>query len=80
MRTTLRITGLISLLARISPGLGAAVNCTTYQGKTLRRLQTLCDDGTRATSYWTEPWSAGRPRSSRRRALGDRVPPRCTRR
>jgi hypothetical protein len=46
------IIGLVSLLVQASPGLGAALNCTTYQEKTLGRLQTLCSDGTRATSYW----------------------------
>ena len=29
-----------------------ATRCMTYEEKTLRRLQTLCDDGTRAPSYW----------------------------
>jgi hypothetical protein len=51
MTTRLMMAGVISLLALASPGLGAALTCTTYQGKTLGRLQTLCSDGTRATSY-----------------------------
>jgi hypothetical protein len=46
------IAGLVGLLGLASPGMGATLNCTTYQEKTLGRLQTLCDDGTRATSYW----------------------------
>jgi hypothetical protein len=29
------------------------VHCTTYEEKTLGRLQTLCDDGTRAVSTWS---------------------------
>jgi hypothetical protein len=52
MRSWFIITGLVGLLALASPGLGAALNCTTYQEKSLGRLQTLCSDGTRATSYW----------------------------
>jgi hypothetical protein len=34
--------GLIGPLGLTSPGLGAAVNCTTYEEKTLGRWQTLC--------------------------------------
>ena len=49
--TRLMIAGFISLLALASPALGAALTCTAYQGKTLGRLQTLCSDDTRATSY-----------------------------
>jgi hypothetical protein len=52
MRSWFIITGLVGLLALASPGLGAALNCTTYQEKSLGRLQTLCSDGTRGTSYW----------------------------
>jgi hypothetical protein len=37
------------LLALASP----AVHCTTYEEKTLGRLQTLCADGTRAVSTWS---------------------------
>jgi hypothetical protein len=46
------IAGLVSLLGLTSPGLGAALTCTTYAEKTLGRWQTVCSDGTRATSYW----------------------------
>jgi hypothetical protein len=46
------VAGLVSLLVLVGPNLGAALNCTTYQEKTLGRLQTLCSDGTRAPSYW----------------------------
>jgi hypothetical protein len=31
---------------------GGSVRCTTYEEKTLGRLQTLCADGTRAVSTW----------------------------
>jgi hypothetical protein len=47
------MASLVALLVGLtSLGLAAALNCTTYQEKTLGRLQTLCSDGTRATSYW----------------------------
>jgi len=45
--------GLIGLFGLASPTLSAVLTCTTYQEKTLGRLQTSCDDGTRATSYWS---------------------------
>jgi hypothetical protein len=32
---------------------GGPVRCTTYAEKTTNRLQTLCDDGTRAVSTWS---------------------------
>jgi hypothetical protein len=41
------------LLALASPALAGPVRCTTYEEKTLGRLQTLCDGGTRATSTWS---------------------------
>jgi hypothetical protein len=40
------------LLGFISPPLAGAVHCTTYEEKTLNRLQTICDDGTRAVSTY----------------------------
>jgi hypothetical protein len=46
------MASLVSLLAQASPGLGAALTCTTYPEKTLGRWQTLCSDDTRAMSYW----------------------------
>ena len=33
---------------------GGQIRCRTYEEKTLGRLQTLCSDGTRATSYWNQ--------------------------
>jgi hypothetical protein len=38
------------LLAVASPALAGPVRCLTYEEKTIGRLQTLCDDGTRAVS------------------------------
>jgi hypothetical protein len=43
---------LLLLLALASPALAGPVRCTTYEEKTLGRLQTLCDDGTRAVSTY----------------------------
>ena len=40
------------LPALASPAL-AGPRCTTYEEKTMGRLQTLCDDGTRAVSTWS---------------------------
>jgi hypothetical protein len=45
-----RVTVLALLLALASPTVVAATRCTTYEEKTLGRLQTLCADGTRAVS------------------------------
>jgi len=41
------------LLALASPALAGPVRHTTYEEQTLKRLQTLCDDGTRAVSTWS---------------------------
>ena len=41
------------LLLLMSPAWAGPVRCTTYEEKTTGRLQTLCDDGTRATSTWS---------------------------
>ena len=32
---------------------GSPTRCLTYEEKSLGRLQTLCDDGTRALSIWS---------------------------
>jgi hypothetical protein len=47
-------TGIIRLLlALASPALAAPCGLTSEE-KTLGRLQTLCDDGTRAVSTWNK--------------------------
>jgi hypothetical protein len=46
----LLILALLLMLA--SAVLAGEVRCTTTQNTILNRLETLCDDGTRATSYW----------------------------
>jgi hypothetical protein len=48
----------LALLLLATPA-WAATRCMTYEEKTLGRLYTVCDDGTRATSYWNrtlESW------------------------
>jgi hypothetical protein len=42
----------------------SATRCTTYREQTLGRLQTLCDDGTRAVSTYNRmPELSGRGRA-----------------
>jgi hypothetical protein len=41
------------LLALASPVLAGPVRCTTYEGKPLGCLQTICSDGSRAVSTWS---------------------------
>jgi hypothetical protein len=41
------------LLLLASPALAGPVSCRTHHEPTLNRLQTLCDDGTRAVSTWS---------------------------
>jgi hypothetical protein len=42
------------LLTLVSPALaGNPTRCQTYPEPTMGRLQTLCDDGTRAVSTWS---------------------------
>jgi hypothetical protein len=43
---------ILALLLLTTPAWAGTTRCTTYERKSLRRWQTLCDDGTRATSYW----------------------------
>jgi hypothetical protein len=40
-------------LVLASPALAGPMRCTTYEEKTLKRLQTLCDNGTCAASTWS---------------------------
>jgi hypothetical protein len=49
------------LLLLASPALAGPVRCQTHHEPTLNRLQTLCDDGTRAVSTWSrtlERWES----------------------
>jgi hypothetical protein len=45
------------LLTLASPALAGPVRCTTYEEKTLGRLQTLCADGTQAVSIYNKTLS-----------------------
>jgi len=47
----MRDLAMLVLLLLTTPA-WAATRCTTYEEKTLGRLQTLCDDGTRAVSTY----------------------------
>jgi hypothetical protein len=74
--TTRRFANALFMLALLlwlaNPGLTGELHCTTTQNTILNRLETLCDDGTRATSYWNavlERWETTvqpgpRPRQS----------------
>jgi uncharacterized membrane-anchored protein len=65
------------LLGLASPSLAATVRCRTYENTLLNRLETLCDNGTRATSYWNtilERWDTTvQPAPSTRQACTARV-------
>ena len=45
---------LVAFLLLVRPALAGAVRCTTYEVKSLNRLQTLCEDGTRAVSRFNK--------------------------
>jgi hypothetical protein len=52
--SVLAIALAVLLLALATPVLAGAVRCTTVEEKTLGRLQTLCDDGSRAVSTYNQ--------------------------
>jgi hypothetical protein len=41
------------LLVQASPAWAGPVRCQTYPEPSMGRLQTICDDGTRAVSTWS---------------------------
>jgi hypothetical protein len=43
---------IVAVVLLVRPALAGTTHCMTYEEKTLGRLQTLCDDGTRAVSTW----------------------------
>ena len=49
---------LVACLLLVRPAMAGTPHCTTYQEKTLERLQTVCDDGTRAVSTSHAGWPA----------------------
>jgi hypothetical protein len=51
--TWLTVLAILLALAWALPALASLVHCTTHEEKTLDRLQTVCDDGTRAVSTWS---------------------------
>jgi hypothetical protein len=56
MRSSVRPIATAAVLLFALAGLaraGSAVRCQTHHEPTLNRLQTLCDDGTRAVSTWS---------------------------
>jgi hypothetical protein len=61
----------------VSPTGGATVHCTTRENTILQRLETLCDDGTRAISRWNavlERWETTITTSPRRDCVGQMNP------
>jgi hypothetical protein len=54
---SIRPLGILALLVCLATPALATPRYTTYEEKTLGRLQTLCSDGTRATSTWNRTLS-----------------------
>jgi hypothetical protein len=48
---------LLTLAWTVAVNAAGPMRCTTYEEKPLGRLQTLCDDGTRAVSIWSSTLS-----------------------
>jgi hypothetical protein len=47
------MSGLVLVLLLVSvTSAGMVQTCTTYEEKSLQRLQTICSDGTRGVSLW----------------------------
>jgi len=51
------LTLVLLVLTLATPVLAGSVRCTTYDEKSLRRLRTLCDNGTRATHTYNKTLS-----------------------
>ena len=49
------IATLTLLLALMRHALAGSMRCTSYEEKSLGRLQTVCSDGTRAVSTYNRP-------------------------
>ena len=43
---------LVAFLLLVRPAWASAVRCFTYKERFLSHWQTVCDDGSRAVSYW----------------------------
>ena len=48
---------LVAFLLLVRPAWAGSMRCTTYEVKSLNRLQTLCDDGTRVVHTWNRTLS-----------------------
>jgi hypothetical protein len=69
-----RYLTLLLLLALASPAWAATtIRCLTYEEKSLGRLQTLCDDGTRAVHTYNKTLSRWESRLCRKFSYGDNV-------
>jgi hypothetical protein len=72
-RPPLTTVALALWLALATPALAGTTRCTTYEEKTLGRLQTICDDGTRGVSTYNrslERWDTTITESPRKACTG----------
>jgi hypothetical protein len=68
---------LVAFLLLVRPAWADTTCCTTYQEKTMGRLQTLCDDGTRAVSAYNrtlERWETTITASPQKTCTGQMNP------
>jgi hypothetical protein len=68
---------LVAFLLLVYPVWGATTHCTTHEEKTLGRLQTVCEDGTRAVSTYNKTLSRWQRTLTPRRGKpvrGGRIP------
>jgi hypothetical protein len=45
---------IVAFVLLVRPAMAETTHGTTYEEKTLGRLQTVCDDGTRTVSTWNQ--------------------------
>jgi hypothetical protein len=68
---------ILALALLASPALAGPVRCTTYEEKTMGRLPTLYDDGSRAVSIWSptlQQWQTTITASPRQTCTGQMNP------
>jgi hypothetical protein len=71
------MTWALALLLLLASPIMAATHCTTYEERTMNRLQTLCDDGTRAVSTYNrtlDRWDTTITASPRKACTGQMHP------
>jgi hypothetical protein len=71
------IAALTLLLALVRPALAGSMRCTSYEEKSLGRLQTVCSDGTRAVSTYNRTlnrWGTTITESPRQACTGQMDP------